>query len=94
MQALTACVTACNKKPITFSKATEAWENLDILELQEWEDKYEGIDIREELLKMTDWILTCTDKKLTNTRDWRRFITVWLGRAESGKVKSNAKKSN
>jgi hypothetical protein len=82
MQALTDCVTKTKRKPIVFNKATQAWEGLDIVELAEWDELYEKVNVREELLKMQDWIIKCQDKKRTNKRDWRRFIMNWLRRAE------------
>ena len=83
MQALTDCITRSKRRAIVFNKATQAWEHLDIVELDEWDEKYEGVQIREELLKMADWIIKCKDTKLTNKKDWRRFIMNWLRRVEN-----------
>ena len=90
LQALTDCVTKSKRSPIVFNKATQAWEHLDVVELQEWDESYEKTNVREELLKMADWIVKCQDTKRTNKRDWRRFIMNWLRRADNAKVKFNS----
>jgi len=64
---------------ISFSFNTKSWENISEEDLKGWKETYSACDIKIELLKMKEWLLSNPDKKKVR---YRRFITNWLGRAQ------------
>ena len=81
------------KAKINFNFETGKWENITEKDKELWREAYPACDIKLELAKMADWLLSNPDKKKKN---YRRFITNWLSRTQEkggskvGKIKSNA----
>ena len=64
---------------ISFSFNTKSWENISEEDLKGWKETYSACDIKIELLKMKEWLISNPEKKKVR---YRRFITNWLGRAQ------------
>lgn len=48
--------------------------------IAEWQDAYQSVDVREELVKIRAWSLS-NDNKRKTIKGMKRFINAWLSRA-------------
>lgn len=64
---------------ITFSFQNKKWEGITKEDFDNWQETFPACDIRIELLRMTEWLLSNPTKKKKN---YRRFITNWLTRSQ------------
>jgi len=64
---------------ITFSFSKEDWEGITDSDISKWGETYPACNIKIELLKMADWLLSNPNKKKKN---YRRFISNWLTRTQ------------
>lgn len=64
---------------ISFSQEARQFENISARDMEEWQNAYPSANIRKELAKMVQWVLS--NPKRTK-RKWRNFITNWLAKTE------------
>lgn len=64
---------------ILFNFDQKKWENIKDEDIQGWKEAYPACDIKAELNKMREWLLANPEKRKKN---YRRFITNWLVRAQ------------
>jgi len=76
------------KKEIFFNFEKRKFFNITIEDKAGWLDAYPACDIDQEIRKMREWLLGNPSKKKKN---YRRFITNWLSRAQD---QGGSKKSN
>ena len=67
------------KEVIIFSFEKRKWEGITKEDFEGWQVSYPACDIKIELLRMTEWLLSNPTKKKKN---YRRFITNWLTRSQ------------
>jgi hypothetical protein len=67
------------REQITFDFDKEKFQFILNEDIKRWKETYPAVDIRIELLKMEDWLLSNPTKKKKN---YRRFITNWLSRCQ------------
>ena len=60
-------------------KADDGWQNASKEFIAEMAKTYPHIDVGYEMDKMHQWLLSNPSKN--NKKQWRRFVTSWLGRA-------------
>lgn len=63
------------KPLIFFNFKTQEWENITDKDLERWQKTYPACDVKQELLKMADWLLSHPAKKKKN---YKAFISRWL----------------
>lgn len=69
----------CKAVDICFSKEKFIFEGITSEDLSRWEVAYPGVNVKEQLAKMCDWILS--NPRKGQKRNWRRFIASWLSKA-------------
>lgn len=65
---------------ISFNFKSSEWEGIGEGDIAKWKEAYPACDIKQELLKMREWILS--NKQRGKKSNWRRFITNWLNRTQ------------
>jgi len=65
---------------ISFSFATNQFEQITDSDLKTWKELYPSIEIERELKEMTQWILS-NPTKAKSKKLWRKFVLNWLQRS-------------
>jgi hypothetical protein len=68
------------KNTLIFNLQTTEWEGIGDKDLVRWKEAYPACDIKIELARMREWILS--NKQKGKKSNYRRFITNWLSRAQ------------
>lgn len=72
------------KQPM-YNKENREWEGIEEHHIKEWGDVYSQVDVVKELKKMKLWLEANPAK--ANKKQWLRFISSWLERAEQTALK-------
>lgn len=70
------CISLC----IIFNFKSSSWEGIGEGDIAKWQEAYPACDIKIELARMREWILS--NKQKGKKSNWRRFITNWLSRTQ------------
>ena len=75
---------------ISFNREIFKFENIPKGKLIKWKEVYAVLDVENEIKKMEVWIAANPER---NKKNWERFITNWLGRAEEkgGRSETNGR---
>lgn len=71
LKALKTCVGWCKKN---------GFSGIDKATIADWKEAYPSVDIEVELKRMSQWLISNPTK--ATKKQWRRFITAWLGRSQ------------
>jgi len=66
-------------KSISFDADEGVFQGITPQDMQNFADAYPGIDLKREIARMEQWILS--NPKKARKRNWRRFLTTWLQKA-------------
>ena len=84
--------TSSLRKEIVFSFELRSFQNIEQQDLLSWKELYSSIDIQRELLKMVEWNLS-NPTKAKSKKNWRKFISLWLGKSNEQAVNKSAYQS-
>lgn len=65
---------------ISFDLSSLSWCGISDDDVKGWKEAYPACDIKIELAKMKEWVLS--NKAKGKKSNWRRFITNWLSRSQ------------
>jgi len=77
VRTLSASVSVSN---ISFDLSSLSWCGISDDDVKGWKEAYPACDIKIELAKMKEWVLS--NKAKGKKSNWRRFITNWLSRSQ------------
>jgi hypothetical protein len=76
------------RKRISLNKSTGTWEHIDDADMAMWREAGPALDIANELAKAAAWCIANGAKG--HKRDYRRFLTNWIIRAQDSGRSSKA----
>lgn len=90
------------RKDIFFDLSINKFKNITNEDMESWKELYPSVDLKKELLAMSQWLLSNPSK--SKKKLWRKFITNWFQTAENrcfnkkavqdrGKYESDAEKN-
>ncbi len=82
-----------HQKDLFFSFDSSKYENIKPEDFEAWKIAYPSINLDQELQKSTQWILA-NPSKSKSKKQWRKFLTGWLDRANDKATNQAAYNSN